>query len=147
MSKHCLTCEQTKPDDDFYSSSKTRCKTCQKAAVANYRKNNLEKVRGKDRERSGLPHRVAARESYSLTEAGKVRLSAGKMAWIARNPEKRAAHITLGNAVRDGKVIKPKRCNRCGEGGRLHAHHEDYAKPLAVEWLCSPCHKAEHKGG
>lgn len=49
--------------------------------------------------------------------------------------------------VRDGYLVKPTQCSRCGRkpGSRkLHAHHKDYRKPLQVEWLCSLCHGKEH---
>ncbi len=31
----------------------------------------------------------------------------------------------------------------CGETN-VQMHHEDYDKPLAVEWLCRPCHMERH---
>jgi ribosomal protein S27AE len=64
--------------------------------------------------------------------------------WIKNNPEKYVAHNALNNALRDGKVTKLEECQQCGAGGRVQAHHADYAKPLEVKWLCGPCHVAEH---
>ncbi len=28
---------------------------------------------------------------------------------------------------------------------KVDAHHEDYAKPLVVKWLCRSCHVSLHK--
>ena len=36
-------------------------------------------------------------------------------------------------------------CNACG-AEKAQMHHHDYSKPLEVEWLCRPCHLAEHYG-
>ena len=59
-----------------------------------------------------------------------------------------AAHYAVNRAVKNGDLIKPKICTVCGKNpgknkrGRsnLQAHHEDYARPLDVEWLCVVCH-------
>jgi len=64
--------------------------------------------------------------------------------WQAKNPEKRKAHIAVGNAVRDGTLKKPNRCEDCGENGLIHGHHEDYSQPLKVDWLCTRCHTKRH---
>jgi hypothetical protein len=32
---------------------------------------------------------------------------------------------------------------RCGEP-KVHAHHEDYSRPLDVTWLCQKCHVQRH---
>lgn len=37
-------------------------------------------------------------------------------------------------------------CARCG-AARSEAHHSAYSLPLAVEWLCRPCHRRLHREG
>jgi len=65
-----------------------------------------------------------------------------KRAWQTRNPEKRAAHVALGNAIRDGKLRKGP-CEVGGDcEGKVQAHHDDYSKPLEVRWLCKRHHEA-----
>ncbi len=67
--------------------------------------------------------------------------STHKRTWQARNPEKKRAHGKVRVAVVSGALIKPKKCERCSsEGVRLEGHHNDYSKPLEVEWLCLECH-------
>jgi len=43
---------------------------------------------------------------------------------------------------------KPAVCHHCQLPSKrpLHAHHEDYSKPLDVVWLCSACHRFFHRG-
>jgi hypothetical protein len=59
-------------------------------------------------------------------------------AWRIRNPLKHAAHRSVAAALRNGKLIKQP-CQICGSL-IVQAHHEDYAKPLKVVWLCKPHH-------
>jgi hypothetical protein len=48
-------------------------------------------------------------------------------------------------AIARGELVRPSTCSRCGtRGGRILAHHEDYAAPLDVVWLCSGCHRRTH---
>lgn len=54
--------------------------------------------------------------------------------------EAQRAHSLVLEAMRSGKLKKPTTCERCGQRGIIDGHHEDYAKPLVVIWLCRPCH-------
>jgi formylmethanofuran dehydrogenase subunit E len=65
----------------------------------------------------------------------------------ARAPktEKYYARQSLATAVKSGKVVKPMSCSECPETHRIHGHHEDYSKPLDVEWLCPRCHGKRHR--
>lgn len=60
-----------------------------------------------------------------------------------RNPDKYKAQTAVGNAIRDGRLIRPTLCERCNQPGKIEAHHHDYAKPLEVEWVCPKCHGEE----
>jgi epoxyqueuosine reductase QueG len=136
------------PIEDFYVHAGMKdgrlsfCKKCVKARVKTHRLANSEKFKAYEQKRNAQPHRVAARAAYQAAHPEV--LNRVKKAWIKRNPEKRAAHIILSNAVRDGKITKPTECQRCGARGRIQAHHADYTKPLEVEWLCVPCHVGRH---
>lgn len=103
-----------------------------------------EKVRAADRERYRRDYdkRRAAAEAYAKAhpEVG----NAAKRRWSERNPEKRKASVTLNNAVRDGR-LKKEPCEVCGSTYRIHGHHEDYAKPLDVHWLCPLHHVEAHR--
>lgn len=62
------------------------------------------------------------------------------------NPDKMKARIDLKNAVKSGKVKKPKICQECKVSCNPDGHHSDYSKPLEVNWLCKSCHKSAHGG-
>lgn len=64
---------------------------------------------------------------------------------MATEIQKRTAREAVKRAVRSGRLIKPKACEECGSTSEApHAHHSDYSKPLAVEWLCRECHGFRH---
>lgn len=56
---------------------------------------------------------------------------------------KERARQTLRRAVRRGDVVKLP-CEVCGLE-EAQAHHDDYAKPLDVRWLCSTHHGEVHR--
>lgn len=63
-----------------------------------------------------------------------------------KNPEKVKAQQKLNYAIRHGRIERSP-CEVCGEGRRyhVHAHHDDYSKPLEVRWVCPVHHKLMHK--
>jgi hypothetical protein len=54
------------------------------------------------------------------------------------HPDRRAAQLALDLAILRGEIIRPKFC-ACGNP-RPQGHHQDYLKPLAVDWACKKCH-------
>lgn len=63
--------------------------------------------------------------------------------WRAGNPQATWAHQCLRSALRRGLVIQQP-CKVCGDPN-TEAHHPDYDRPMDVDWLCRPHHKAEHR--
>lgn len=55
------------------------------------------------------------------------------------------AQALLRQAVRNGTVVRPTVCSRCGAEAAVHAHHDDYHEPLDVVWLCASCHALRHR--
>lgn len=146
MTKTCKVCGVTDESAEFYAGVNNRCKECHKMLVRQNREEKAEYYRAYDAERYQNDSRVKERHRrYRGTKAGKAATLRARKKWLAKAPEKRAAHIILGNAVRDGIVNKPANCSICGETGRIHGHHEDYTKPLDVIWCCAHCHKQFHK--
>lgn len=70
-----------------------------------------------------------------------------KRAAMARHPEKAKAYAVFAAAIRRGDLVRPERCEWCGQSPDepLHGHHHDYSKPLDVSFLCRPCHRLMHQ--
>ena len=95
----------------------------------------------------------SCREKISVYEKARNQQSARKLdqqATLAnyrlKYPEKYAARYAVGNAIRSGRITKPKTCSRCGSDKLIQAHHHDYQKPLDVIWLCFACHREDEHG-
>lgn len=54
------------------------------------------------------------------------------------------ARSAVYNALRNGK-LRRKSCEICG-ADKAHAHHDDYARPLQIRWLCARHHFSWHAG-
>jgi hypothetical protein len=133
--KYCNSCETEKESDKFgkRAASKdglcAKCKTCQKVY---------------DKARAGDEGREEARRIYAQTEQGKEASNRAKAEYRKRNPVKSKATAIVGRAVRSGKLFSEP-CSECGCNENIHAHHDDYSKPLNVRWLCAACHRQWHK--
>lgn len=138
----CKKCNTEKQSSEFYSSDKT-CKECRRAAVKANRIAKSDYYKEYEKGRANNPKRVAARKAYAKTEAGKEARKRAQKRWLEKNPIKRAVHIITGNAIRDG-ALKKKPCEVCGNV-TVHAHHDDYAMPLKVRWLCEKHHYEWHQ--
>ena len=130
--KKCFKCGEVKDLSLFYRHKQmadghlNKCKECTKTDATNHRNNNIEKIREYDRGRGN-------------------RLPDGYMdEYKKKYPAKYKAHTMVGNAIKSGKLfIMP--CEICGSENNVHAHHDDYAKPLNVRWLCAAHHKQWHR--
>lgn len=66
---------------------------------------------------------------------------------MVSDERKRLARQALNAAVRRGEIVRPEACPLCGSTrGTMHGHHDDYARPLEVRWMCARCHNALHPG-
>jgi len=146
--KVCFKCGEAKDLTDFYRHPQMKdgflgkCKECTKKDINDNKKKNIEYYRAYAKKAASMPNRVAAVKAYSKTENGKLSHKKSILSYVSRNPEKRQAHIAVGNAVRDG-ILNKEPCSVCGNCVS-EAHHPDYSKPLDVTWLCKKHHKEIH---
>jgi hypothetical protein len=54
------------------------------------------------------------------------------------------AQAAVAKAKRQGLLI-PQPCEVCGTTEKIHAHHDNYSKPLDVRWLCQLHHMQHHR--
>lgn len=62
--------------------------------------------------------------------------------WRLRHPDRNRAHKVVFISLRN-KSLQKQPCF-CGSS-RVEAHHEDYSKPLEIEWLCKRHHVEKDK--
>lgn len=115
-----------------------------------------QRWRKQDAKRSASADYRAAKRERSRRERPNYREASRERTRLYRDrfPEKAAARAAVKNAVASGALVRPDRCEKCGDldrrgadGRRLiHAHHhQGYDNPLAVQWLCAICHAAAHR--
>lgn len=81
-------------------------------------------------------HRIKSRK---YREAGRAKPDKNKR---KTEPHKKTATTAVNNALRDGRITKEP-CMICGNY-ESQSHHEDYSKPLDVNWLCVRHHNDRH---
>jgi ribosomal protein S27AE len=98
------------------------------------------------RQRAAAKRRYAeVKESPVLLKRRHEQNNTSNRKWCAENSEKCSAQRKVRDAVKTGEVVKPSFCSSCGKRRVLNGHHDDYAHPLDVRWLCNSCHGKEHR--
>jgi hypothetical protein len=99
--------------------------------LRNYYHENKEELREKNREYRNQNREASNERSrvYRNTEAGSMKEKARKK---------------VQKAIQKGTLVRPSVCDDCGQELFVEAHHENYSKPLDVQWLCKECHWKRH---
>ncbi len=136
IEKACRKCGETDPIEKFRVNAtmadghSNHCRPCEAETARKRYYQNSEHVKA----------RVKARYATLTREQ---RQALGKRRLI-RNAHKRKAHGQVNRALRRGDIQRKDTCEHCADPAE-HAHHEDYARPLDVIWLCRKCHGLVHR--
>lgn len=148
--KECFKCKIVKPLTDYYKHKSmqdghlNKCKECTRKDSNKHREDNIEKVRAYDRNRPNKAERIKKQADYHKHGKGKEIHFLANKAYRERNPLRYKANCAVNNALRDGRLFRPNRCESCNTECKPQGHHDDYTKPLVVRWLCVTCHNNFH---
>lgn len=152
LEKECPKCNQIKAISNNFSKCCSRrdgyqawCKLCIREVQQALPPLTIEKRR-KNAERYrewAEPRRVALREKRAVwyrEHAEERRAKAREYYHV--NKLKKRAHGIVREALKNGTLVKPASCSKCGKlSEHIEGHHDDYEQPLVVEWLCISCHR------
>ena len=133
--KRCFRCGSPRPLSSFYRHPRmadghlNKCKECTKDDVSSNYWRRRTQYAEYERSRSQDPGRKANAVRYQRE---------GRR----RNPLKAAARLAVARAVASGRLVRQP-CAVCG-APEVQSHHEDYARPLDVRWLCFEHHMEVH---
>jgi len=150
MNKTCPDCKKDKPLSDFYKDKQQKnglkpyCKVCVKKQCAKHYIDNQDTLRKKciiwyrnNRKKVLIYHK----KYYEKNKKRILQVHTTYNKTIAKNIM--CARNAVSNAIRNNK-LKKQPCEVCGEL-KVQAHHEDYSKPLEVNWLCKDHHSELHR--
>ena len=107
--------------------------------------------------KNGVKHKckkccIKYSKDWMKNNPGKARIS--RIRWLRKTAHKRVgiyqkkkamyyAHSAVKWGIKTGR-IKRMPCEICGADKNVHAHHDDYAKPLVFRWMCAKHHFEYH---
>ncbi|MBW1931454.1 MAG: hypothetical protein JRI56_00205 [Deltaproteobacteria bacterium] len=153
--KRCNKCKTEKPLEDFYKDRSSKdghqgmCKVCKKEYHRKYHLKYYQKHKDGIKEyQQGYYQKnrtkvIERTKKYQQNHMEKHTEAVRK--YRQNNPEKYKARSMVNWAVQSGKLERPVFCEKCGLPAKTEGHHEDYSKPLEVDWLCRSCHIEVHK--
>lgn len=86
------------------------------------------------------------RKDYYKSDVGNKNIRDLLKKYASENKEKVSAWSKISYHLKNGNIVKPDNCEICKKPHqRIHAHHDNYKKPLDVKWVCPVCHKEIHR--
>jgi len=138
--KTCFKCNQFKPLSEYYKHPQmgdgtlNKCKECAKKDSDDNFKRKMQDPDWQIKERARQRAKEENRRQLGLVKKyNKSPVPKG---------QRKEKYGKYENAIRDGRLTR-KPCEVCGKN-ETQGHHEDYAKPLDVVWLCTRHHSDRH---
>lgn len=154
INKRCTLCKAVKPLSSFYKWIRghdgytSHCKDCIKSYYTSEHARKLARKRAKK-----YYYVQGGREynrRYYRSDRGKEVLC--KFRKSLKGKKSQAREYARKRKLGLDKIYKlvakelPRSpCEVCGKTIGVHAHHDDYSKPLLVRWLCARHHMQIHK--
>lgn len=143
--KKCIKCKIVKELNEFYNKNNI-CKSCLKEYKKKYyqlNKKHLDDLHKKYANENRSMVNEYCKKSLKISNKQQ---ETRKRLEIKYKTEKRIQYLAkrkVEYALKSKKIIRGE-CNICKTDKNIHAHHNDYTKPLVIEWLCAKCHKQKH---
>jgi hypothetical protein len=152
MKKLCTKCNQTKDVVHFSKWSRVKsgyqswCKQCDKEyrekrklshpdIVKKIARDKMRRWRENNPEKELINHRQHYANRQEKAQNHQREYSKANL------PKRRAQNIVY-RAIKKGLLTRQP-CETCGKD-KTEAHHQDYSKPLEVNWLCTKHHRRLH---
>ncbi len=138
--RKCCRCGQAKPLVDFRRDSRDplgrqrRCRECASAYERLYRQTE-----------HGRKACGRAQKKYRRRPEIRAKFQFDGLMYAKLHRKANSASTRVSYAVAAGKLIRPPTCSKCGKSCVADGHHENYARPLSVTWLCRACHRFLHE--
>lgn len=145
VEKVCFKCGKKQPRTEFYKHPMMgdgllgKCKTCCKLFARQLKQVNKQNpLWVLDNRMKNRQYMEAKRRSGFSSKISQEH----KKKWADKNKNKIAAQKLARSHFKNKQ--KPTNCEDCNCEGRLQMHHEDYSRPLDVNFLCTKCHAIRH---
>lgn len=121
------------------------CKTCHNERSSKWNKENKDRINENNRKRAKTDAVKTARKKIYTSEKGRAVARAAVKRYREKKPMVDVAHTFVRLAIKSGLMKKEPKCSLCASENRIEAHHDNYAKPEIVRWLCKACHEEWHR--
>lgn len=143
MKRVCKKCGNQKKLEDFVKNEKCHfgrgweCRECRNRFLKEYNRKYFQNPYNRVKKRVAD---IVGKKRYRKEHP---ELRYGRLTHNEEHKRKYRVNLKVFRAIEKGILFKEP-CNVCNKKKIVHAHHDDYLKPLDVRWLCPVHHKAEH---